>query len=323
MSTSRTWSLTINNPSDHLITAITNGRIVTNRGERTYSECNIKFICGQLERGEEGTPHLQIYAIFERSQSLTRVTNLFPRCHAEISRAGHAANIEYCTKEDTREAGSVPFFHGIRPNYGRRNGVGEQLNEIKTSLDDGTAIYSVANMNFSLFCRYYRAFQEYQSLSSRIKSREVGQTYILYGLPGTGKTRWVRESPIFTSIYSQTAGRWFDGYDPINHDTVLFDEYNARLPASIFLNIVDVYSATVTVEVKGRTLPFLSKYVVVISNTHPLLWYKSRQTRLAINRRIREPWCTLRFYSGSLNEYIENDYTGFDGILEGSIWHED
>lgn len=49
----------------------------------------VDFGVYQLEIGEQGTPHLQIYICFGVRQRENRVRQLFPGCHCEARRGNH------------------------------------------------------------------------------------------------------------------------------------------------------------------------------------------------------------------------------------------
>lgn len=69
----------------------------------------------QEEQGEEGTPHLQGYIMF---QTKKRPFSVFPntRIHWEKARNVKAL-IKYCQKEDTRIQGTQPRLRGIEAPY--------------------------------------------------------------------------------------------------------------------------------------------------------------------------------------------------------------
>lgn len=85
------WIITLNNPTELETTAWTN--IKQNHF--------VKEAQGQLEVGEEGTPHIQGY-IKTESVRFSQIKKLFPRAHIEIAKNAIAAR-QYCVKESTRE----------------------------------------------------------------------------------------------------------------------------------------------------------------------------------------------------------------------------
>lgn len=64
----------------------------------------------------------------------------------------------------------------------------------------------------------------------------------------------------------------FDGYNPRDHLTVVFDEFYGWLPYHQLLELCDRYG--VRVQIKGGTCQFRPACVVFTSNSHPTKWYK-------------------------------------------------
>ena len=66
----------------------------------------------QLERGKNGTAHLQGYVEFRKAMSLTAIKKVVgERAYVEERRGTREEARAYCQKEDTRVEG--PWEHGI------------------------------------------------------------------------------------------------------------------------------------------------------------------------------------------------------------------
>lgn len=72
------------------------------------------YVCGQLEKGAEGTPHIQFFLNFHKSnkKSLKAMKKLDDKVHWEPVKINNGADA-YCMKEDTRVEG--PWSFGIKP----------------------------------------------------------------------------------------------------------------------------------------------------------------------------------------------------------------
>lgn len=73
---------------------------------------NAGWIKGQLERGDGGFLHWQFILGFNQKASLRTIQELYPGCHAELTRSKAAE--EYVWKEDTRIEGTQ-FEEGTKP----------------------------------------------------------------------------------------------------------------------------------------------------------------------------------------------------------------
>jgi len=98
------WSITINNPTPDDEEAIALAR---QRGWKVE---------GQLEKGENGTPHYQLIARTPQVR-FSAVKKQFPRAHIEVARNA-AALAQYVHKEDTREA-ELPIGSAAYPSMSK------------------------------------------------------------------------------------------------------------------------------------------------------------------------------------------------------------
>lgn len=85
------WIITLNNPTQMEITS----------WENIKQNHFVKEAVGQIEEGENGTPHIQGY-IRTDNVRFSQIKKLFPRAHIEITKNAIAAK-QYCQKTDTRK----------------------------------------------------------------------------------------------------------------------------------------------------------------------------------------------------------------------------
>lgn len=90
--------ITINNPDDSDLLSLQSDRI--------------QYSIYQVEKGKEGTVHIQGYVELKQASRLTGIKKLFPRAHIERRLGTQQQAIEYCSKEDTRIEG--PFEYGTK-----------------------------------------------------------------------------------------------------------------------------------------------------------------------------------------------------------------
>lgn len=92
---SRSWLCTLNNHEDEYEQLQDRLRDLGDR---------LLYACGQGERGEQGTPHLQFMVEFRNARALHTLVGagkLLEHCHVESRRGSVLQAIEYCQKDDT------------------------------------------------------------------------------------------------------------------------------------------------------------------------------------------------------------------------------
>jgi len=97
------WLCTLNNPEVDCREFL----------EKWHSTGKANYVCGQLERGAEGTAHIQYFVNFKKpGQRLSYMKKFCSKSHFEVVKINNGAH-DYCMKEDTRLEG--PFEFGIKP----------------------------------------------------------------------------------------------------------------------------------------------------------------------------------------------------------------
>lgn len=253
MSRARHWCFTINNPTDsdaELLSAL---------------EC--VYLVYQKEVGEDGTPHFQGIVGFDKQLRFNAVKSLLPRAHLEIAR-NVPASIEYCRKEEGRLDG--PWIRGTLPK--QTQGKRSDLAEIQTKILAGTSMRTLSEEHFNSVLRYARSIQTLVTLHQPPRDFAT-KVYVFWGPTGTGKTRAAMKFPKVykTHAIAKNGMLWFDGYDPIDHETVLIDDFYGGIKWTELLNLTDRYPHLV--QSKGGMVQFRAKQIIFTSNTRPESWY--------------------------------------------------
>jgi len=81
---------------------------------------DVAYLTGQKERGDNGTPHYQLYVELAKAQRLSYVKKINGRAHWEPSKGNQQQAIDYCTKDDTRI--EEPFEKGTKMATNRTGG---------------------------------------------------------------------------------------------------------------------------------------------------------------------------------------------------------
>lgn len=290
--TSRYWLLTINNPDKEF---------------EDYQHDNISILVGQQERGAQGTLHWQLYVEFKNPVRIGSVKSVFSGCHAEKRRGTRADAFKYCTKDDSRESG--PFYRGISRGdcesiiSGRASSTTQaRILNVKRMIDDGRDELEIANEEFELWVRYYRAFERYRMLSTTPRNHEM-TVIVCQGPTGTGKSRWALDN--FGGGYWKQRSQWWDGYS--KHDTVILDEFYGWLPFDLLLRLCDRYP--LLVETKGGQVHMVAKTIIITTNSRPDRWYNNVYFHSFI-RRVT----TWKLFTGQ-GEVSDYDYYPADVMI--------
>ena len=124
MKRSRNWILTNNYKEEE---PLSNEELL----EYIQNITGLVYIAFQLEQGEQGTKHHQIYISFKNAKSFETIKKLFPKAHIEAMKGTPTQASEYCTKEDTRLA--PPVIDGDLPIKGKRT----DLEDIHQMIKEG------------------------------------------------------------------------------------------------------------------------------------------------------------------------------------------
>jgi hypothetical protein len=145
MSVSKNWCFTLNNPTVDI--------------EALYDPTIMSYFVGQLEKGTEGTPHIQGYLIFKSNKRLTGCKKVIPEAHWERRKGTHEHARSYCMKEDTSEG---PVFEaGEPPSKGKRN----DLHEFMKSVDNGMHGLELMQSHALVVAKYPEFARKYSTLS--------------------------------------------------------------------------------------------------------------------------------------------------------------
>ena len=124
----------------------------------------------------------------------------------------------------------------------------------------------------------YERLQKYWPVSRRYSDGDISRIWI-YGPGRSGKTRRAYDLCAGLSTFKcDTVNKgWFDGYD--NHEAVILDDYepdpNDAQAFKLLLSLLDVYP--LRVEVKGSTVQWDPKVVVITSQLPPWEYYGTYQ----------------------------------------------
>ena len=134
----------------------------------------------------------------------------------------------------------------------------------------------IAEEYFGSWCRYRKSFDAYRRLRVSRSARDV-RVIVLWGKPGTGKTRIVFESEPELWIAPDPTLQWFDGY--CGQSTVLIDDYRGDGKEAFLLRLLDRYP--IMVPVKGGFVDWVPTKIFITSNISPPFGHNAIDEALA------------------------------------------
>lgn len=257
-----------------------------NNCDKLWSELpkGVTYVVHQLEKGKEGTLHVQGYLQLAKRSYLSAVKKLRPRAHWEPAKGTPTQNRAYCTKPEGRVGEPVEL--GDVSSQGKRTDLLTAVKAIKA----GATKMEMFDSHFAVMARHRHLYSDIKLLIKPARKKRT--VFVFYGDPRTGKTKYVWDNhPDHYSIpYGDKV--WCSGYDA--HDTVLWDDFAGRaskVPLTLLLQILDNYP--LQLEVKGSHVWFNPSTLYITTNIAPSAWYdySSREAhRGALSSRISELW---------------------------------
>lgn len=232
----------------------------------------VRYICGQLEIGEEGHLHFQGYIQLKRTQRLSWLKNHISKtAHFEpqFERSTNEQAREYAMKEETREDEPKElgtFSKGRGPQ--KRN----DLEGFRDKILSGTTKRELLQTNINEIARYPKLYDTIAMLRKPVRVNNL-EVILHYGEPGTGKSQAARE--MYEDIYDLPDGDtlWFDGMD--GERSVLWEDFSgksSKLGLVRLLRYLDKYP--MRVPYKGGHTWYMPDAVVITTNVHPRDWYE-------------------------------------------------
>lgn len=268
MSCAKNWCFTINNPSVREIHLFNIDGLPS----------TISYCVWQVERGENGTVHVQGFVQFSAKKRTGQIAKLeykykinevpsslkpFEHAHLEPMRGTAEQARDYCKKEDSRIDG--PWELGFITIKGQRT---DLETAYKAIVDSGNWAAGGPKIALKYASGCIKAASKFPP-----PMREDLKVICIKGDTGIGKTWWAwHEFPDLFSPYYGNTGIWWDGYD--GQETVLLEEYRGQLPLQKLLQVLDPYP--LRLEVKGGCVPAKFRFIIITTNTHPNDWYQDK-----------------------------------------------
>jgi len=235
----------------------------------------VKYVVYQLERGEQGTPHLQGYVSLTQPRAISWLKALKGRTaegaefivfdngtHFERSRGNPQQNKDYCTKPAGRVEG--PWELGELPKQGERTDLAAAAASL---MRDG----DIRAIDPAIFIKYASGCLKLAALAPPPRRDDL-KIITICGATGIGKSHICHDyDPDVYVVNMGNSGLWWDGY--IGQKCVMFEEFKGQVQLQKMLQILDKYP--LRLEIKGGLVPARFTVCFITSNYTPDKWYKN------------------------------------------------
>lgn len=251
------WCITINNPTE-------TDKIV---------QKDVKYAIWQLEKGENGTTHIQAYVELAKKKKLSCLKKIWPKAHLENTR-DIEASIKYCQKQETRIEG--PWTHGERTKT--KPGKRTDIETVREMVKNGASMSEIAPVVAYQGCKYAEMLIKY----SNRKRTEKPYIEWIYGPTGCGKTAYATTKYPNAKIIEIKNGFWL-GYD--GQKEIIIDDYRIdMMPFRDLLRVLDRYEYQVNT--KGSTQSLLATTIIVTAPMEPSRYTPGGEDPQQLIRRI-------------------------------------
>jgi len=264
---SRAWCFTLNNYTED-----EEQHFVDMEGHK-----QLKYMIIGKEVGEEGTPHLQGYIVFQNQKTFDQAKKLISlRAHIEKPVGNAKQNIAYCSKDEEY------FEFGEAPSQGSRKDISDVKEQVQNHVPIDQIILNATSYQSA---RHAELLMRYQPMPEPQKRTILWY----YGDTGTGKTRKAIEDSKGDYYLSMKDLKWWDGY--YGQKYVIFDDFRGDFCTfHELLRIIDRYPYRVGVKGSTICLQPTTTHIVITSCYHPSKVYKTIEDKTQLYRRIDELW---------------------------------
>lgn len=243
----------------------------------------------QLEKGKQGTVHIQACFGTKNAVHLTKVIKSLPGCHIEIAKNAMAA-WNYCGKEDTRMDG--PVESGLPPAAKNVKGDTKARNElilekgVERAVEEGI-------IPIEKYRQIRQSVDLYKANIKKVESLSKLDNYWYVGPTGAGKSRKAHEEN--PRAYNKLANKWWDGYK--DEEVVIIDDIGKdggefkNWLGNKLKNWLDHYPFMA--ETKGGAMLIRPKKFIITSNYMPHEIWEDDKIIEPLKRRIK----VMRFYN--------------------------
>ena len=313
LDSSRKYLMTINNPVDHGFTHENIKKILSG-----FSGLEYWCLCDEV--GEEKTPHIHVYVLFQNAVMFTTMKKRFYEAHIDKAYGSNQENRDYIRKEgkwlddEKHETNLIDTFEESGELPPDRDTSIKETAAILEMVRNGASDYEILDAfpnAMNKLDKMERARQIIQAERYKNEFRKLKVIY-LYGKTGVGKTRSIMEKYGYENCYRVTNYEHpFDGYK--GQPIIIFEEFRSSLPISDMLIYLDGYPTMLPCRYADKQACYHTVYIISnipLERQYPNIQIEEPGTWDAFKRRINESVCKMPPESNVLawaNEPYEED----------------
>jgi len=253
MDRSKNWCFTLNNYTNEELEQLTG----------LNGNKQIKYMIYGKEVGEQGTPHIQGYIMFQNQKLFKQIKKFIPeRSHIEKAKGDIAQNVAYCSKDGQAvEYGDIPAHQP-----GKRT----DLDKVKLMIKEYKPLDEIIHE-----CTSFQAMKTAELLF-RYQRAPPNQKRIIkwyYGPTGTGKTYAAEAHAPEADIYKKnTSLKWWPNY--FGQKVVILDDFRASwCKFTELLGLLDRYTFQVEVKFGSCYIQPSTTHIIITAPYHPEVMY--------------------------------------------------
>jgi Putative viral replication protein len=224
---------------------------------------DLQELANYLIAGDEvcpttGQTHFQCYVQLISKQRRSALLKIIPRVKWIVATGTDEDNFIYCSKE-----GKFQEYGERRDTTGGRQGAEREKKrwkETRTAAETGR----LDQVDDQIYVQHYAALKSIAKDNLKMPADANGTTGVwFYGSSGTGKSRTARLE--YPGSYLKLANKWFDGYNPAVHKTIILDDLDKNHSVLCYHLKIWADRYAFLAETKGGAIAIRPETVVVTS----------------------------------------------------------
>ena len=270
---------------------------------------SIPLLIVEMEHTEDdGTPHFQGYLEYKGYTTRNCISNkLHNIAHIELAKGTKEDNIVYCSKEaiDKDQPDRIVALKGLSfQDVKQLNEQNKTTRKRRAQIITTEVISDIEQLSWDEIKAKYPNYY-LNKFNTLIKIKAAAKTlkkpepfslkiknYWLVGPPGTGKSSWIKSKAeeIEAGLYIKGLDKWWDGYNPNEHQVVLIDDFDPNVDA-VIKGYIKRWGdhGPLNEDIKGGKIQFnCSDFVLCVTSNYTIEQCFDQSDVAAIKRRFME-----------------------------------